>query len=135
MVRRSPLNAVDKEMRSYGRFRVRQTPNATPLGALFPIGDYVQLRMLLSAMDVAQPDKTKASASVAIVRRRMLTAFDSFLSVLIDAEGKAMNLHLQESGWTPERAAQGAQAHVERIKAVMAIERARLEAEAVARLN
>ncbi len=66
---------------------------------------------------------------------RMLEAFDSFMRGLLDAESKAMALHLQESGWTPERAAQGAQAHVARIKAKMAEERARLEAEAVAHLH
>jgi len=42
---------------------------------------------------------------------------------------------LQESGWTPERAAQGAQQHVARIEAAMQRERARLEAEAIAHLH
>lgn len=66
---------------------------------------------------------------------RMLTAFDAFLRGLLEGEAAAMARHLQESGWTPDRAAQGAQAHVERIKAVMMKERARLEAEAVAHLH
>ena len=66
---------------------------------------------------------------------RMLDAFDSFASGVLDKEREAMTLHLQETGMTPERAAQGAQAHVERIEAVMLQERARLEAEAVAHLH
>ncbi len=60
---------------------------------------------------------------------RMLTAFDRFASGLLTAERAAMARHLQETGMTPERAAQGAQAHVERIKAKLTEERARLEAE------
>ena len=66
---------------------------------------------------------------------RMLDAFDAFLRGLLDKEREAMTLHLQETGMTPERAAQGAQAHVARIEAVMLQERARLEAEAVAHLH
>ncbi|MGY6696093.1 MAG: hypothetical protein ACXIUW_08730 [Roseinatronobacter sp.] len=66
---------------------------------------------------------------------RMLDAFDAFMSRLLDKERAAMALHLQETGMTPDRAAQGAQAHVERIKAVMLQERARLEAEAAAHLH
>jgi hypothetical protein len=67
--------------------------------------------------------------------QRMLDAFDRFTGGLLDAERAAMTAHLCELGMVPERAAQGAQAHVERIKAVMVLERARLEAEAVARLQ
>ena len=66
---------------------------------------------------------------------RMLDAFDAFLRGLLDKEHEAMTLHLQETGMTPERAAQGAQARVESIKTLMAQERARLEAEAVAHLH
>jgi len=65
----------------------------------------------------------------------MLNAFDSFLRGLLDKERAAMTRHLQESGWTPERAAQGAQEHVARIEAAMQRERARLEAEAIAHLH
>ena len=60
---------------------------------------------------------------------RMLTAFDSFASGLLTAEREAMTRHLLEAGLTPERAAEGAQAHVERIEAKLTEERARLEAE------
>lgn len=65
---------------------------------------------------------------------RMLDAFDRFASGLLTAEREAMTRHLRETGMTPERAAQGALAHVERIKAKLDAERARLEAEA-ARLH
>ena len=67
--------------------------------------------------------------------RRMLDAFDRFASGLLEAERAAMARHLTEAGMTPERAAQGAQAHAERIRAAMAAERARLEAEAAAQLH
>jgi len=66
---------------------------------------------------------------------RMLDAFDAFMQGVLERERRAMVAHLQESGMTPERAAQGAQTHVQRIAAVLAEERARLEAEAVAHLH
>ena len=66
---------------------------------------------------------------------RMLDAFDAFTESTLERERRAMRDNLTESGMTPERAAQGAQAHVARIAAVLASERARLEAEAVAHLH
>jgi len=66
---------------------------------------------------------------------RMLDAFDRFMEGTLEREREAMTRHLQDTGPTPERAAQGAQAHVQHIAAVLAEERARLEAEAVAHLH
>jgi len=60
---------------------------------------------------------------------RMLDAFDAFARGLVERERAAMRDHLLETGMTPERAAQGAEAHVARIEQAMQIERARLEAE------
>lgn len=66
---------------------------------------------------------------------RMLDAFDNFVSGVLTNERAAMERHLQETGMTPERAARGAQAHIDRVTEVMQQERARLEAEAVTHLH
>jgi hypothetical protein len=62
----------------------------------------------------------------------MLDAWDGLVQGILQREGPAMDAKLRAEGKTPAEAAQGAQEHVTRIKATMAQERARLEAEAAA---
>ena len=66
---------------------------------------------------------------------KMMDAFDALFQGILKREAQAMDAKLRAEGMTPERAAQGAQAHVESIKTLMAQERARLEAEGVAHLH
>lgn len=66
---------------------------------------------------------------------KMLEAFDTLFQGILAREAQALEAKLRADGMTPERAAQGAQEHVQRIKDMMHQERARLEAEAVARLQ
>ena len=66
---------------------------------------------------------------------KMLAAFDALFLGILKREAQAIDAALRAEGKTATEAAQGAQAHVESIKTLMAQERARLEAEAVAHLH
>jgi hypothetical protein len=62
--------------------------------------------------------------------RAMLSAFDAFTATVLTAEAEAMRAHHLGEGATPDDAARAAHDHVARIRGVLAIERAALEAEA-----
>ena len=65
----------------------------------------------------------------------MLTAWDLLAAGILKREGPAMKAELLRQGHTDTEAAQGAEAHVARIREAMKAKRAALEAEAMARLH
>jgi len=65
----------------------------------------------------------------------MLQAWDALTESVLRREGPAMEAKARAEGKTPHEAAQAAQDHVNRLLIEMTRERARLEAEAVERLQ
>ena len=66
---------------------------------------------------------------------RMLAAWDALTDSIVKREGPAAEAKARAEGKTPHEAAQAAQDHVNRLLIEMNRERARLEAEAVERLQ